>query len=135
MLQFNITCKPGFDRNFLPSSKFIVFFNIDSTDVLFKVRQKYRKLESFLIHIQQYSSRDIKLYIDSDYAVLIDRTANHILFSHPLSESVALLEFHLHNVETLFRYDRYPESLSSISQYNHYKSLINQYYGQEKGNH
>lgn len=135
MLQFNIRCKPGFDASFMPGTDRVRFFNVDANAVPYRVRQKYRNLDYHLIKIRQYSCADIKLYIDNDYVVLIDFTNNHIIFNYPTCETADLLIFHLEQVQQLFRYDRYPETITTMSQYNHYKSLIQNYYGQKERNH
>ena len=128
-MMFTRVVKPGFDPSYCPNLRFVKFFNVDFKHVQHRIRQKYREIEHYLIKIHEYSSCDIRLLIDNDYSTIIDFTNNKILVQHENHDSVALLLFHLKNITDMFRYDRYPESVTTMSQYNHYKSLINQYYG------
>lgn len=131
MISFSIT-KPGFKPAYQPNLKFVNFFYIDHSKVPYRVRQKYRAIEYHIIKIREYSCSDIRLVIDSDFSTLIDFINNCCLFTHENTESSAALIFLLEQVQQFYRYDRYPESISTMSQYNHYQSLKQKFYGKKK---
>lgn len=119
--------KSGYDPTFLPSASYIRFFNVQMKDVMYKLRQKMRKLEHEVKMIGHYASADIRLYVDEDFCTLINFTNNQVLFSIEVG-SVAVLEVQLANVKLFHYYDRYPEQIKTMSQYNHYVSLKQKYY-------
>ena len=134
MITFRIT-KPGFDPTYQPNLEFVKFYFVDFNRVQYKIRQKYKEIEYRLRTIRQYSSCDIRLLVDPDYSVIYDFTNQRMLYQHDNMKSVAPLMFHLEQLTALFRYDRYPETITTISIYNHYKSLLKNYYGKEERNH
>lgn len=121
-------CKQGYSPAYIPNPKFIRFFNVDMPHVMYRVRQKFRQIEGRMAEIRGYSSADIRMYIDSDYCTLINFTNNRILFQYDVSESLAVMLHLLDEVCTFHYYDKYPEQIKTMSQYNHYVSLKHKYY-------
>lgn len=101
--------------------------NTDYEHIKAKVRQKMSKINHLLISLNHISGFNYKMYIDTDYIMLVNMTLNKVIFCDEVNHTFAATIFKLENLLTMHEYEHKP--FHTIYEHNHYLSLKQHYYG------
>ena len=117
-----------FNKNFRPLPQVVNYQYCDYDHLPYKIRQKMRTIQGYLIDIRNLSKNNYKLCLLDDGCLLLDPLRNKILWKFDYFSSIGILMHRLEELTRFYLYETHVKTIKTLTSRNDYFTLKQKYY-------
>ena len=118
-----------FNKEFRPLSNVVDYTYCDYSHLPYRIRQKMRNIQSYLLNVQHASKCNYKVYLFDDGCVLVDPLRNKILWKYDYYSSLGILFALLEEIYRFYQYETHCKTIKNNLTRNDWLTLRQKYYG------